>query len=99
MELMVNQYGGQENFLDSPKTGNGQKIVRPPDKSPYLEIVLFSKPEQIFWVIKKISLFSTPKHKFKLMDKKNITFTLKMFAYLQLWVNSTNFVLAFHVCI
>ena len=91
MGSMVKQYGGQENFLDSPKTGNGRKIVRPPDKSPYLEIVLFSIPEQIFLVLKK--------HKFKLMDKKKITFTLKMFAYLQLWVNSTNFVLAFHVCI
>ena len=57
---MVNQYGGQENFLDSPKTENGRKIVRPPDKSPYLEIVLFSKPEQIFWVIKKYLFLAPP---------------------------------------
>ena len=62
MELMVKQYGRQENFLDSPKTGNGQKLVRPPDKSPNLEIVLFSIPEQIFWVLKKylfIALLNT----------------------------------------
>ena len=59
MGLMVKQYGGQENLLDSPKNGNGRKIVRPLDKSPYLEIVLFSIPEQIFWVLKNI-FFSTP---------------------------------------
>ena len=59
MRLMVKQYGGQENLLDSPKNGNGRKIVRPPDKSPYLEIVLFSIPEQIFWVLKKY-LFLAP---------------------------------------
>ena len=58
--LMVEQYGGQENLLDSPKNGNGRKIVRPPGMSPYLEIVLFSIPEQIFWVLKK-HLFLAPK--------------------------------------